>query len=361
MPVSTQPLLEIRNLKTFFAAEEGMVRAIDGLDLSVRRGETFGLVGESGCGKSVTALSILRLVDPPGRIAAGEILFDGVSLLDLPERAMRELRGSRISMIFQEPQSSFNPVYPIGRQIAEVFRIHQNMAPQAAWERAVALLRLVGIPNAESKARAFPHEVSGGQAQRVMVAMALALDPELLIADEPTTALDVTIQAQILDLIRDLSRRRHTTVILINHDLSVVAEMCQRAAVMYAGHIVEEAGVQTLFGEPLHPYTRGLINSMPLLGRMPHRLETISGTVPRRVDEPSACRFASRCRARQEHGLAICDREEPALIQVRPHHAVRCWLYQDGEGHRAPIPLAKGEKSGDRDALLAGPGGVTHE
>jgi oligopeptide/dipeptide ABC transporter ATP-binding protein len=320
-------LLHVQDLKTYFFTEEGTVRAIDGVTFSIRRGEIFGLVGESGCGKSVTALSILRLVDPPGKIVAGALRFDEDFLLDLADEAMRRLRGSRISMIFQEPQSSFNPVYSVGRQVAEVLQIHRGLNKRAAWAQAVNLLRLVGIPDPEQKAHAYPHEVSGGQAQRIMVAMALALDPELLIADEPTTALDVTIQAQILDLIRDLAQRLNTAVLLITHDLGIVADLCERVAVMYAGQIVEEANVETLFAQPLHPYTNGLMASMPALGAMPERLETIPGVVPRLVDRPPGCRFAPRCQARIQRRLEICTQVEPELVVVTPGHQVRCWLH----------------------------------
>jgi oligopeptide/dipeptide ABC transporter ATP-binding protein len=241
---------------------------------------------------------------------------------------MRDLRGSRISMIFQEPHSSLNPVFTIGRQIAEVFRIHQGMDRRRAWEESVKLLQLVGIPNAEQRAHAYPHEISGGQAQRVMIAMALALDPELLIADEPTTALDVTIQAQILDLLRDLARDRNTAVLLITHDLGIVADLCERVAVMYAGEIVEEAAAETLFANPRHPYTQGLIASIPALGNMPERLATIPGTVPRLTERPPGCRFAPRCSARVQHNVERCTQADPQLHEIENGHSVRCWLYE---------------------------------
>jgi oligopeptide/dipeptide ABC transporter ATP-binding protein len=243
----------------------------------------------------------------------------------------------RMSMIFQQPQTSLNPVFKVGDQVAEVLQIHRDMGREEAWERAVELLRLVGIPDPESKAHAFPHEMSGGQAQRVMIAMALALNPQLLIADEPTTALDVTIQAQILDLMRDLSERMGTSVILITHDLGVVAEMADRVAVMYAGRIVEQADVKTVFGEPLHPYTQGLIASIPVLGIVKERLEVIPGGVPNLVNLPPGCKFASRCKSRIQYELTICEDVEPDLILARPDHKVRCWLYQDHEGHKAPL------------------------
>jgi len=329
-------LLEVRNLKTYFFTEDGVVKAVDGVDFTVRRGEVLGLVGESGCGKSVTSLSIMRLVGIPGKIVNGEILFEGRNLLELSEDEMVHMRGNRMSMIFQQPQTSLNPVFKVGDQVAEVFQIHENMSKEEAWEKAVELLRMVGIPDPENKAHAFPHEMSGGQAQRVMIAMALALSPQLLIADEPTTALDVTIQAQILDLMRDLQKRTNTSVILITHDLGVIAEMADRVAVMYAGRIVEETDVQTIFEHPRHPYTKGLIASIPVLGRVTDRLETIPGSVPNLVNLPPGCQFAPRCKARIEHNLAICTEVEPDLVETEDNHLVRCWLYQDYEGHQAP-------------------------
>jgi len=332
-----ETLLEIRNLKTYFYTEDGVVKAVDGVDLTVKRGEVVGLVGESGCGKSVTALSILQLVDVPGKIIEGEVLFEDQSLLGLSSRQMSELRGRRISMIFQQPHSSLNPVFTIGAQVAEVLQIHLDLDKQTAWARAVALLKQVGIADAESRARAFPHEISGGQAQRVMIAMALACTPLLLIADEPTTALDVTIQAQILDLMREIRRRLDTAIILITHDLGVVAEMAQRVVVMYAGHMVEQADVKTLFGDPRHPYTQGLIASIPVLGKVQKRLEVIPGGVPNLIELPPGCRFAPRCRARIEHELEICTVKEPDLISIGDEHMVRCWLYQNEGDHAAPL------------------------
>src|SRR3990170_1784539 len=274
-----QPLLEVQDLKTYFYTEDGTVKAVDGVDFAVFPGEVLGLVGESGCGKSVTSLSIMRLIGIPGKVVNGIIYFEGRDLLQLSESEMVDMRGNRISMIFQQPQSSLNPVFKVGDQVAEVFQIHQNMGREESWERAVDLLRLVGIPDPEKKAHAFPHEMSGGQAQRVMIAMALALNPQLLIADEPTTALDVTIQAQILDLMRDLRAKMGTSVILITHDLGVISEMAERVAVMYAGEIVEQTDVNTLFDQPLHPYTQGLIGSIPILGRLKERLAVIPGSV----------------------------------------------------------------------------------
>ena len=337
-------LLTVRNLKTYFYTEDGVVKAVDGVDLTVRRGEVVGLVGESGCGKSVTSLSIMKLIGQPGKIVEGEITFDGKELVGLPESEMVHIRGNRISMIFQQPISSLNPVFSIGTQISEVLQVHEYLDGKAAWKRAVDLLRTVGIADAERKAKAYPHELSGGQAQRVMIAMALANVPELLIADEPTTALDVTIQAQILDLLRGLREKMDTSVILITHDLGVVAEMVDRVAVMYAGRIVEEADIRTVLRDPKHPYTKGLIASIPVLGRVRDRLEVIPGTVPNLIDLPAGCRFAPRCRARVEHDLTICTETEPDLLTIVGEHTSRCWLYQDGDGHAPPLKAGSGAK-----------------
>ncbi len=335
---TTKPLLEVRNLKTYFFTEDGVVKAVDGVDFHVMPGEVLGLVGESGCGKSVTSFSIMRLVGIPGKVVNGEIFFEGRDVLKLSEAEMVHMRGNRMSMIFQQPQSSLNPVFKIGDQVAEVLQIHQNMSKEQAWEKAVELLRLVGIPSPEKKAQAFPHEMSGGQAQRVMIAMALALNPQLLIADEPTTALDVTIQAQILDLMRDLRTRMGTAVILITHDLGIIAEMADRVAIMYAGRIVEQADVRTLFAQPQHPYTQGLMASIPVLGQVKEVLDVIPGSVPNLVNLPPGCRFAPRCRARQEKQLQICTEAEPDLIDFSTKHTVRCWLYQNdsARNHQAP-------------------------
>jgi len=334
---SQSPLLEVKNLKTYFYTEDGVVTAVDGLDFEVSFGEVFGLVGESGCGKSVTSLSILRLVDAPGRIVEGEVIFDGINLLGMDDQLVADVRGNQLSMIFQQPKNSLNPVFKIGDQIAEVFQIHQKLEKEEALKRAVDLLRMVGIPDPESKANAYPHQLSGGQAQRVMIAMALALKPKLLIADEPTTALDVTIQAQILDLLRALSEQSGTSVILITHDLGVIAEMADRVAVMYAGQIVEEAETETLFSLPLHPYTQGLLASVPVLGRVRERLETIPGSVPNLIGLSGHCRFAPRCKAREEFDLKICWEVEPSLIVDKPGHKVRCWLYEEHADHNPPL------------------------
>ena len=332
-----KPLLEVKTLRTYFYTEDGTVRAVDGVDFEVYPGEVLGLVGESGCGKSVTALSVMRLIAAPGKVEEGEIHFDGTNLLELPEEEMIHVRGNRISMIFQQPQTALNPVFKVGDQIGEVLNIHQDFGKEAGYKRAIELLKMVGIPDAERRAEAYPHELSGGMAQRVMIAMGLACLPELLIADEPTTALDVTIQAQILDLMRSLRENTGTAIILITHDLGVVAEMCERVAVMYAGEIVEQTDVGTLFDQPLHPYTNGLIGSIPVLGNLKDRLEVIPGSVPNLVDLPPGCRFAPRCTAMAEHGLKICTEIKPDLIDFKPDHKVRCWLYQNADGHSAPL------------------------
>lgn len=321
-------ILEVKNLKTQFFTEAGIVRAVDGIDLNVKRGEVLGVVGESGCGKSVTSLSIMRLVSQPGRIVQGEIIFDSTNLLTLSESRMRDVRGNRISMIFQQPQSSLNPVFRVGNQLTEVLHIHQDMTKEEGKKRAVELLRLVGIPEPEARLQTYPHELSGGMAQRVMIAMALACVPELLIADEPTTALDVTIQAQILDLMRNLRSKMDTAIILITHDLGVVAEMCDRVDVMYAGRIVEKAPVVELFNEPKHPYTIALIGSTPVLGQADKELVTIPGSVPNLIDLPVGCKFAPRCQARIDNELEICTEEEPQIKQIGSNHWVRCWLYE---------------------------------
>lgn len=323
-------LLEVKNLKTHFFTSDGVVKAVDGVDFKVYPGEILGLVGESGCGKSVTSFSILQLVDQPGKIVDGEIYFEGQNLLTLDESEMMKMRGDRISMIFQQPQGSLNPVFKVGAQIAEVFQIHdKNISKKKAWSKAVELLEIVGIADAETKAHAYPHEMSGGQAQRIMIAMALALQPRLLIADEPTTALDVTIQAQILDLILNLRDKMDTAVILITHDLGLIAETVDRVAVMYAGQIIEQADVKTLYKNPKHPYTKGLIASVPVLGQVKEELAVIPGSVPNLIDLPKACRFAPRCQAKKEQGLGICTQQEPDLLENGSGHVVRCWLYQN--------------------------------
>lgn len=321
-------ILEVKNLKTQFFTEAGVVRAVDGVDITVKRGEVLGIVGESGCGKSVTSLSIMRLIGQPGKIIEGEIIFDSQNLLDLSESQMTRIRGNRISMIFQQPQSCLNPVFRVGDQLSEVLHIHQDMGKDVGKERAIELLSMVGIPEPESRMNAYPHELSGGMAQRVMIAMALACEPELLIADEPTTALDVTIQAQILDLMRNLRTKMETSIILITHDLGVVAEMCDRVTVMYAGRVVEQAPVEELFESPKHPYTQALIGSTPVLGEADKELITIPGSVPNLINLPVGCKFAPRCFARIENDLEKCTQEEPELKMVSSRHYVRCWLYE---------------------------------
>ena len=324
---AAQPLLDVADLRTWFFTRDGIVRAVDGVSFHVMPGETLAIVGESGCGKSVTALSVLRLVpSPPGRIVSGRISLAGRSLLDLDEAAMRDVRGNEISMIFQEPMTSLNPVLTIGRQIAETLTLHQGLDRKAAQDRAVEMLRLVHIPEAERRIGQYPHQLSGGMRQRVMIAMALACNPKLLIADEPTTALDVTIQAQILDLMRELKAKVDAAIVLITHDLGVVAEMAQRVVVMYAGRKAEEAPVRELFRRPLHPYTKGLLASVPKLGaslapdRLP-RLAEIRGTVPSLKEAIPGCPFADRC------GFAtdICRTEIPAFEEKEAGHFAACF------------------------------------
>ncbi len=323
--MSDQPLLEVTDLRTYFHTGQGTVKAVDDVSFQVERGETLGLVGESGSGKSVTSLSILRLVAKPGKITGGRIAFEGQDLLGLSEARMRKIRGKKISMIFQEPMTSLNPVFTIGRQISEVLELHEGLTRRQSRERVVDMLRLVGIPMAERRVDEYPHQMSGGMRQRVMIAMALACRPKLLIADEPTTALDVTIQAQILELMKGLGRELGTSILLITHDLGVIAEMAKRVAVMYAGRIVEEADVVSIFRRPLHPYTQGLLESIPTLGAGRGRLYVIKGTVPNLAHLPQGCRFSPRCPVATDR----CFREEPALVEVDPGHKVSCWLHTD--------------------------------
>ncbi|MGB9618386.1 MAG: ABC transporter ATP-binding protein [Desulfomonilaceae bacterium] len=322
----THHLLEIRDLKTIFSSDEGVAEAVSDVDLHVDSGETLGLVGESGCGKSVTALSILRLVpSPPGKIVGGSISFRGADLLALPESDMRKIRGNHISMIFQEPMTSLNPVLRVEEQIGEVFRLHRGLGKKDARDASVEMLRKVGIPSPEHRARDYPHQMSGGMRQRVMIAMALACDPSLMLADEPTTALDVTIQAQILDLMNRIKENKGTGIILITHDLGIVAEMADRVAVMYAGKIVEEAKVRDLYFSPQHPYTTGLLKSIPRIrkGRAARvkRLPVIPGMVPDLRRLPRGCAFRERC----EEARGVCQ-EPPELEEKRPGHWARCWL-----------------------------------
>jgi len=321
----TAPLLEVDDLRTHFFTRDGVVRAVDGVSFSIQPGETLALVGESGCGKSVTSLSIMRLIaSPPGRIVSGAVRFNGRDLLRLTEPEMRKVRGNDISMIFQEPMTSLNPVLTIGRQIAETLVLHRAMTRSDAMARAVELLRLVHIPEPARRAGEYPHQMSGGMRQRVMIAMALACDPRLLIADEPTTALDVTIQAQILDLMRELQAKTGAAILLITHDLGVVAEMAQRVVVMYAGRKVEEAPVGELFARPRHPYTRGLMNSMPRLGAghgARQRLQEIPGMVPSLREPLVGCAFAARC----AYAVENCRADVPVFEPKAPGHAVACW------------------------------------
>jgi len=320
-------LLTIRNLHTYFFTDEGVAKAVDGVDLELKEGGTLGVVGESGCGKSVTALSVMRLIpDPPGKITQGEILFAGTNLLDLSEAEMRKIRGRSISMIFQEPMTSLNPVFQIGDQISEVLRLHEGLSRREAWDRSIEMLKLVGIPSPERRVQEYPHQLSGGMRQRAMIAMALACSPKLMIADEPTTALDVTIQAQILELINRLQREKGMSVILITHNLGVIAETAQKVAVMYAGRIVEYAEVKPIFGNPMHPYTQGLLKSIPRLDEdhaRKARLEAIPGLVPSLLELPKGCKFSNRCK----YVFEKCG-EEPQLIEAEPGHLVRCWLHE---------------------------------
>jgi len=316
-------LLNVKGLKTYFYTEDGVVKAVDGVDFALRAGEVLGIVGESGCGKSVTSMSLLRLISEPGEIVEGEILFGDDDLLELSDDEMRAIRGNRISMIFQQPTTALNPVYTVGEQIKEAIKVHEGLTDAEADKRCEQLLALVGIPDPRRRMENYPHQMSGGMCQRVMIAMGLACNPELLIADEPTTALDVTIQAQILDLMRELREKVNTAIILITHDLGVVAEMVDNVLVMYAGKVVEYSPVKELFAAPKHPYTQGLLASVPVLGAVKEELDTIPGTVPSLHNLPPGCRFATRCPYRMER----CDQEEPPLIKLEGNRLVRCWLY----------------------------------
>ena len=334
----TAPLLELDNLHTFFYTDNGVARSVDGVSFHVGAGETVGVVGESGCGKSVTALSILRLIRAPGRIEAGSaIRFEGADLLALGEREMQHIRGNRIAMVFQEPMTALNPVFTVGNQIAEVARIHAGMNKRDAAAKAVEMLRLVGIPAPEQRADEYPHQLSGGMRQRVVIAMALVMNPALIIADEPTTALDVTIQAQILELLADLTKRLGTSILLITHDLGVVAENCSRVIVMYAGEVVEEAATIDLFARAHHPYTEGLLGAMPRVGGTAERLATIPGTVPPPTAWPNGCRFRDRCM----YSWDRCAREHPPLYQIGGGHTSRCHLAEEPARRLTPhTPIA---------------------
>jgi len=324
----TKNLVEVKDLKTYFYTEDGVVPAVDGVSLHVKRGETLGIVGESGCGKSVTSLSIMRLIpDPPGKIIDGTVLFEGDNLLTKSDSEMRKIRGNDISMIFQEPMTSLNPVYTVGDQIAEAIILHQGLSKRQAMEKAVDMLKLVGIPAPEQRVREYPHQLSGGMRQRVMIAMALSCNPKLLIADEPTTALDVTIQAQILELMKGLKQELDTAIMLITHDLGVIAEMAERVVVMYCGKIVEEADVFDLFANPMHPYTEGLLNSIPKLTTKKARLHVIEGVVPNPLNMPGGCRFHPRC----PYAMDMCKEQQPELELVNGHQ-VACWLRGERKG-----------------------------
>ena len=321
-------LLDVQKLETHFFTFDGVARAVDDVSFHLDRGEVLGIVGESGCGKSVTAQTIMRLIpEPPGRIVGGRILFDGVDITSLSMEAMRGIRGKRISMIFQEPMTSLNPVFTVGNQISEMFLQHEGLSRKTAWEKAVAMLKRVQIPAPERRVQAYPHQLSGGMRQRVMIAMALACNPEILIADEPTTALDVTVQAQILDLMLTLRKDYDTAIMMITHDLGVIAEIASRVVVMYAGKAVESARTEVLFKDPKHPYTRGLLKSIPKLGNRAaqgrRRLSEIQGMVPGLLNMPGGCAFHPRCR----HALDVCRSMVPELKETDDGHTVRCWLY----------------------------------
>ncbi len=320
----SQPLLKVENLRAWFHTRSGVAKAVDGVSFDIFPGETVSLVGESGCGKSVTALSLLRLIDPPGRIEAGSrIVFEGKDLMTMGEEEVRRLRGNRIAMVFQEPMTALNPVFTVGDQIAEVARVHDRASRAVAWKRAVEMLAMVGIPDPANRAKSYPHEMSGGMRQRALIAMALMMRPALLIADEPTTALDVTIQAQILELLASIQQQFGTAILLITHDLGVVAEVAQRVLVMYGGQIVEQASTSELFADPQHPYTRGLLAAMPRVGVHRERLTTIRGAVPPPTAWPSGCRFRDRC----DLAFDACTRP-PELLEAGPAHDARCHLVQ---------------------------------
>lgn len=318
-------ILTVKNLQTTFFVEGKEIKAVDGVSFPVKKGKTIGIVGESGSGKSITSLSIMQLIEKPGVITGGEIQFQGKDLLQQPAKQMRNIRGNRISMIFQEPMTSLNPVFTVGEQIAEVYQIHQGYSKKAGKKKAIEMLKLVGIPSPEKRIQQYPFELSGGMRQRVMIAISLACNPELLIADEPTTALDVTIQAQILELINDLQKQLGMSVIFITHDLGVVGEVCDHVTVMYAGQVVEYADVYSLFEDPKHPYTVGLMKSIPRHDEDKEELEVISGSVPRPDDMPEGCRFAARC----PFATDLCVNHMPELIETKDNNQVRCWIYSD--------------------------------
>ena len=337
--MGTENILEVRNLQTSFKTEAGEIKAVDGVSFDVPKGKTIGIVGESGSGKSITSLTIMRLLAKNGYIKNGEILYKGKDITKLTDKEMRDIRGNQISMIFQEPMTSLNPVFTVGQQISETIRIHKKVSKKEALNLSVEMLKLVGIPSPEKRINQYPFELSGGMRQRVMIAMALACDPEILIADEPTTALDVTIQAQILELIRDLQNRLGMSVIMITHDLGVVAETCDYVAVMYAGQVVEYADVRTLFKNPKHPYTLGLLNSLPRHDIDQEKLIPIKGMVPSPFDMPTGCRFAPRCPVATD----ICHGKMPELEEKESNSQIRCWLYSDEWNGDAEVTLY-GEK-----------------
>ncbi len=319
-----ETILDVKNLKTFFHTDDGIAKAVDDVSFSVKKGETLGIVGESGCGKSVTSLSIMRLIsDPPGFFAGGEIRYNDEDILKIPESELRHIRGNKISMIFQEPMTSLNPVFTVGNQIMEAIQLHQGLDVAEAEQKAIEMLQLVGIPSPEQRIHEYPHQLSGGMRQRVMIAMSLSCNPEILIADEPTTALDVTIQAQILELIKDLQRELGLSVIMITHDLGVIAEVCNRVIVMYAGQIVEEGSVKEIFHNPQHPYTKGLLQSIPKIGENENEntLYNIKGIVPPATDYPSGCHFEPRCDIANKN----CKQEKPVLQSFMGTHKVRCF------------------------------------
>ncbi|MEC2055411.1 ABC transporter ATP-binding protein [Peribacillus psychrosaccharolyticus] len=322
------PIIEVKQLRTSFQTDDGSIPVVNSIDFHVSPGEVLGVVGESGCGKSVTSLSIMGLVDARTGKVEGEILFKGDNLADASEKKMRKIRGNEIAMIFQEPMTSLNPVFTIGQQLTESLRVHRKWGKKQAAVRAVEMLKLVGLGRAEELLKQYPHQLSGGMRQRVMIAMAMICEPELLIADEPTTALDVTIQAQILELMKDLNKKTDTAILMITHDLGVVAEMCQRVIVMYAGRIVEEGDVRSVFQNPLHPYTVGLIQSIPDMRVKKDRLYSIPGNVPKPGSQNLGCQFAPRC----AHAMSRCISETPALTNHENGQKVRCWLYEDGKG-----------------------------
>ena len=321
-------LVQIKNLKTYFYTEDGIVKAVDDVSFNIKEGEIIGVVGESGCGKSVTAMSIMKLIpSPPGKIVGGEILFEDKKILELSDEEMRGIRGNDIAVIFQEPMTSLNPIFTIGYQIEEVIILHQKLNKVEARKKSIEMLKLVGVPRAEEIVECYPHELSGGMRQRAMIAMAVSCNPKLLIADEPTTALDVTIQAQILDIMKDLKKKLKTSIMLITHDLGVIAEMAEYVVVMYAGKVIEEAPVIEIFKNPMHPYTEGLMKSKPSLDKDAERLYSIPGQVPNPINMPEECYFCARC----PKAIDICKKQQPPIREITPGHKVACFLYEEGK------------------------------